>query len=537
MVREETKPYGYIYRAENRFNRKNYIGKTYTDRWDDNQNPVDERWKEECNIAYNKQRRGEELRYIENAIIKNGPENFNIFELDTATNQEELNAKEKHWVSEYDTTNPEKGYNMTEGGDGGKPIPEVIEKMTRINQEIARNPETREKMSRTISEKWKDQQYQENVSQGVTNKWQEAKYRERQFISRKEGKREIPDIREFLRDIRDMKKKDINEKYDMDGKCTNKRIKEMLGHRGVKNYSEAKKHLEGKNLDVVLKDINEKQKEHPQRFDGKKEISNLKEFLEDIQRMKSKEIEEKYNMNRATINKRIHEMLGEHRVKNYTEARKYVSDKKLDDVVKDISDRMSDETKKYKHKTLISDKREFLEVIVTMQKNEIDEKYVMTGKTVNNKIREILGDYGVMNYSDAREFLKDKDLDEVLKDIEERSAEAQKGNLISQSKSEESIEGLKDDREEGRKEGHEEENNDKYKGLEEDEKSDDRKQEYSQENVDERLDKEGEEYFGFESMEESELEESKDQKVDHTMESFKDKNLNDIVKDFNLEHP
>ena len=38
-----------------------------------------------------------------------------------------------------------------------------------------------------------------------------------------------------------MKKKEINTKYDMDGKSINVRIKEMLGHHGVKNYSEAKK--------------------------------------------------------------------------------------------------------------------------------------------------------------------------------------------------------------------------------------------------------------------------------------------------------
>ena len=58
-----------------------------------------------------------------------------------------MKEKEKNWIKEYDSTNLEKGYNMTEGGEGGKPIPEVIEKMTKANQEIARNPETQKKIS------------------------------------------------------------------------------------------------------------------------------------------------------------------------------------------------------------------------------------------------------------------------------------------------------------------------------------------------------------------------------------------------------
>ncbi|MHA2399010.1 MAG: hypothetical protein ACXADU_08990 [Promethearchaeota archaeon] len=461
MEHEEKKPFGYIYIATNDVNGKVYIGQTGTDRWGEHKVPIEERWKEEVGEAYSKERRGEERRYIENAIIKHGSENFNLREQDIASNQEDLDAKEAYWIKEYDSMKPEKGYNIKDGGRGGRlndaakeklskigteiwnkdseykekqlkarkelaQNQEFIEKMTEVNQEIARNQETQKKMSESISKKWEEQQYQENVSKGATNKWQDAKHRERQFISRSEGKREIQDKREFLKDIQDMKKKDLNEKYDMDGKSINKRIKEILGHQGVNIFSEAKKYLEDKNLDEVLKEIHENLKDKSESFNRKKEISNIGEFLDDIQTMQLKDIAQKYNMNESTVNKRIKDMLGEYGVKNYTEAREYLVDKNHAEIVAEINERMSDQTQKYNRKTEISDKHQFLEDIQNLKKNELDHKYGMDAKTVNNKIKEMLGEHGVENYTDAREFLKNKNIDDVVKEIEQREAQNQK---------------------------------------------------------------------------------------------------------------
>jgi len=460
MGKKESKPYGYIYVATNRVNGKVYVGQTYTSQWGENKIPIEERWKGEIGVAYSKKRNENKLRYIENAIIKYGADNFDLKEVDTANNAEELNTKERKWIKDLDAMNPEKGYNMTEGGEGGKLSPELkeylskvgtekwqndsdyyerqtqerreraknpewIEKMTNVNQEIARNPEYIKNMSEAISKKWDDQQYQENVSKGATDKWQEVKHRGRQFTAKREGKREIPDKGEFLKDIQDMKKKDINSKYDMDGKSINKRIEGMLGDHGIKNFSQAKKFLENKNLDDVVKDIEEKQDEQSQKFGVKKEISNKREFLEDIQNLTSKEIEQKYEMNRSTATKRIREMLGDKGVKNFTDTKEYLKDKDLDDVVKDINERTGDQTQQFEGKSIIENKREFLEDIQNLQKNEIDHKYGMDAKTINNKIRGMLGMHGVKNYTDAREFLKDKDLNEVVKNIEERESEEQ----------------------------------------------------------------------------------------------------------------
>lgn len=120
MDNKEAVPHGYIYRANNHLNGKNYLGQTVTSRWGEGKIPIEERWKEEIQEAYRKEQRGENLRYIERAITKYGSENFDLEEEDVAYSQEELDEKETYWVKEYDSMNPEKGYNMTEGGLGGR---------------------------------------------------------------------------------------------------------------------------------------------------------------------------------------------------------------------------------------------------------------------------------------------------------------------------------------------------------------------------------------------------------------------------------
>ena len=348
MVEREKTPYGYIYRATNVVNGKVYIGQTVASRWNEGKIPIEERWKEEVGEAYRKDARGENLRYVENAITMYGPENFELTQQDIAYNQEELDRKETEHIRDYDSMNPDEGYNLKEGGMGGilseqakenlsnvitekyqtdpeyhdkqanerreraknpdwvqkmtdinrergknpqwrekmsqvgtdkwqekvynekqsrerqeraKNNPEWVQKMAKINQELARNPRVQEKMSNVLKEKWQESKYQESVSKGVTEKWKDEKYRERQARAKKEGKREIPDKEQFLKDIKEMMKKDINTKYDMDGKSINKRIADMLGHRDVRTYSEAKKYLEDKNLKDVMKDIEERTKE------------------------------------------------------------------------------------------------------------------------------------------------------------------------------------------------------------------------------------------------------------------------------------
>ena len=90
MGNSEERPYGYIYRATNRVNGKVYIGQTVSSRWKEHQDPVEGRWNRQVKDAYIYQRTGENLRHVERAIIKHGPENFDVIKQDTANNQKEF---------------------------------------------------------------------------------------------------------------------------------------------------------------------------------------------------------------------------------------------------------------------------------------------------------------------------------------------------------------------------------------------------------------------------------------------------------------
>ena len=94
--------YGYIYKITNTVNNKIYIGQT-------KRNPKD-RWDEYKRSPHNE--------HLKNSFNKYGIESF-IFEIiDTAESHEELNTKEKYYISKYDSTNVDKGYNLSAGGNG-----------------------------------------------------------------------------------------------------------------------------------------------------------------------------------------------------------------------------------------------------------------------------------------------------------------------------------------------------------------------------------------------------------------------------------
>ena len=91
-----------VYSHKNKINGKQYIGQTsdLARRWSQNGN----RYKT-CSRFYS-------------AIIHYGWDNFEHIILEENLSQEEADKKEKFYIELYQTTNPEKGYNLTEGGTG-----------------------------------------------------------------------------------------------------------------------------------------------------------------------------------------------------------------------------------------------------------------------------------------------------------------------------------------------------------------------------------------------------------------------------------
>lgn len=90
-----------IYKIENKINGKVYIGQSQN---------VFKRW----SVHGNRNTANNCSMAIAKAITKYGVENFRFEILELCT-KEELNVKEKHWISVYDSY--KNGYNSTTGGD------------------------------------------------------------------------------------------------------------------------------------------------------------------------------------------------------------------------------------------------------------------------------------------------------------------------------------------------------------------------------------------------------------------------------------
>lgn len=93
-----------IYCAENLINGKLYIGKTIS-------NIVHRKW-----AHLNDAKKGSNTAF-HCAIRKYGDKNFKFFILENCLPEDDLNEKEKFYISQFNSISPS-GYNLTPGGDG-----------------------------------------------------------------------------------------------------------------------------------------------------------------------------------------------------------------------------------------------------------------------------------------------------------------------------------------------------------------------------------------------------------------------------------
>lgn len=94
---------GIIYCAINKINGKRYIGQTIQD--------LKERQRKHFSTKC--------CSYFHKALLKNGKDSFEWKIIDSGLQGIDLDRKEKFWISFFESNNPEKGYNLTEGGQGG----------------------------------------------------------------------------------------------------------------------------------------------------------------------------------------------------------------------------------------------------------------------------------------------------------------------------------------------------------------------------------------------------------------------------------
>jgi group I intron endonuclease len=74
--------------------------------------------------------KGDQKETFQIALLDEGFSNFTWEQIDTAETQEELGRKEIYWIAHYDSTNPDKGYNLKDGGINGKPSEETRRKQS-----------------------------------------------------------------------------------------------------------------------------------------------------------------------------------------------------------------------------------------------------------------------------------------------------------------------------------------------------------------------------------------------------------------------
>lgn len=140
-----------IYKLWNEINIKLYIGQT-------------------ANLA--KRARGGEgykgCRHLYHAIKKYGWNVFHYEILAICETQEEANELEIYYINLYDTTNPDKGYNISLGG-----------------AVRATNEETKKKISNSVKELWKDPNYAVNIIEKRKQAWtEESREKQRQQIQK-----------------------------------------------------------------------------------------------------------------------------------------------------------------------------------------------------------------------------------------------------------------------------------------------------------------------------------------------------------------
>ena len=113
--------YGIIYKIENLVNGKVYIGQTmqsggFKDRYENSGNSLIERY---YNTQLGDKNSGRYYNaHLLKSIEKYGFNKFDVIEyFDIAFSKDELDMKEISWISIYNSTNPNCGYNRIEGGN------------------------------------------------------------------------------------------------------------------------------------------------------------------------------------------------------------------------------------------------------------------------------------------------------------------------------------------------------------------------------------------------------------------------------------
>lgn len=106
-----------IYIIKNILSNKLYVGKTYC-------------FEKRKNSHLSKLRRGNHFnKHLQHSYNKNGESIF-VFEILEECDEAALDEREMYWISFYNSTDDSIGYNLTYGGQGGKPTEQTRERQS-----------------------------------------------------------------------------------------------------------------------------------------------------------------------------------------------------------------------------------------------------------------------------------------------------------------------------------------------------------------------------------------------------------------------
>lgn len=213
-------PYGYVYITENLINHKRYIGQHKSE-------SLDESYKGSGTL-------------IQRAFEKYGWDNFQTEILEWCQSREELNAREKYWISYYNAVNSPDFYNILSGGEGVSSEDVMGEKNPRwgvsLSDEIKakisianRGRKLSEDAKKRISESHKginSPNYGKHLSEDVRRKLSDAQLGER---SAWYGRSHSKDSEEKMR------KSQSGKKNYMYGKCHTEESKEKIRQAALRH--------------------------------------------------------------------------------------------------------------------------------------------------------------------------------------------------------------------------------------------------------------------------------------------------------------
>ena len=150
-----------IYKITNIINNKVYIGLTTTSlkkRWRAHKNSINEN----------------NSKHLYRSMRKYGIENFKIEQIDETEDFKILGEKERYYIKLYDSRNPEKGYNLTAGGERNQWDANPSAKLT--YEEVVHIREIYDMKEMRLSECWK--LYSDKISYDAFQKvWEGATWK------------------------------------------------------------------------------------------------------------------------------------------------------------------------------------------------------------------------------------------------------------------------------------------------------------------------------------------------------------------------